>query len=152
MREHGIKAFPNPEVSGGNVRLRFTAKAGAPGGVTPQTMEAAQNACKHFQAAQEPHLSPQEKVAREEAVMRFATCMRAHGVNIHASAAGGGVQIGIGGPGGRGPNPESPTFQAAQKACQGLLPLKRPGGPGGGLSTSGSAAGKGAGPSLSLGG
>jgi hypothetical protein len=154
MREHGVKDFPNPEVSGGLVRLKFTAKAGAPGGVTPQTMEAAQNACKHFQPAQQTHLSPQEKVAREEEVMKFASCMRAHGVNVHASTSGGGVQIRIqGNAGSGGPNPESPSFQAAQNACQGLLPSKGSGGVRGGPSTGTAGAGKGApGAGLSLGG
>jgi len=140
MREHGVKNFPNPEIiSGGRVHL--SVKSGGPNGinVSPQTMEAAQNAFKHFQATSEPNQTSQEKVAREEAVLKFAKCMREHGVNIHASTAGGNIQmrIGSGHEGGeRGPNPESPAFQAAQKACQGLLPFKG-GGPGAGTVTGG---------------
>jgi hypothetical protein len=129
MREHGIKNFPDPQISGGSTRLTFRAKSGEPGAPTPRRMEAAQNACKHFQAAFAPKLTPQEKVAREEEVEKFAACMRGHGVDIHASTVGGGVEIGIGGGPGKGPNPESPAFQAAQKACQGLVP-KKPGDPG----------------------
>jgi len=145
MREHGVKGFPNPEVSGGRVSLRV--KTGGPSGlrVSPQTMEAAQNACKRFQPAEQSNLSPQEKVARQEAVLKFAKCMREHGIDVHASTAGGGVQIQIHpGPGAAGPNPESPAFQDAQKACQGLLPLKG-GGPGAGPATSKAKGGEGGG-------
>lgn len=147
MRQHGVKNFPDPELSGGHAKLTF--KAG-PGSTSPQTVEAAQAACRHFQAASEPKLTPQERVAREEDVLRFARCMREHGVNIHASTQGGGVQIRLQAHDtSGGPNPESPAFQSAQKACQGLLPGK--GAPGAGPSTStGHGPGKGAG--LALGG
>jgi hypothetical protein len=155
MREHGVKDFPNPEISGGRVSLRV--KSGGPGGieVSPQTMQAAQNACKHFQPAEQANLSPQEKVAHEEAVQKFAKCMREHGIEVHASTSGGGVQIQIHrGAGSAGPNPESPAFQDAQKACQGLLPGPK-GGPGGGArgpSTNSAKGEEGAGSGLSAGG
>jgi hypothetical protein len=145
LREHGV----NVSTGSGKGQLRIN-------GTNPTAMDAAQNACKRFQpSGGKENLTPQEKVAREEAVQKFAKCMREHGINVHASTAGGGVQIGVEGKGG-GPNPESPAFQAAQKACQGLLPFKGgPGGPpGGGPSTSsakpGSGSGSGAG--LQLGG
>jgi hypothetical protein len=148
MREHGIKNFPDPQVSGGGVKLAFKANAGEAGAPSPRQMEAAQNACRRIQAAAEPKLTPKERVAREESVRKFAACMQSHGVDVHASATGGGAQIRIGGgPGSRGPNPESPAFKAAQKACQGLLPIKG-GGPG--PSTQRSGGGPGAG--LSVGG
>jgi hypothetical protein len=144
MREHGIKSFPDPQVSGAAVKLTFKVRAGEAGAPTPQRMDAAQNACKHFQASSAPKLTPQEKVAREEQVLKFASCMRSHGVDIHASTSGGGTQIRIGGGPGNGPNPESPTFIAAQKACQRLMPMKG----GGAGATSGNAGG----PSLGIGG
>jgi hypothetical protein len=124
MREHGVKNFPNPEVGpNGEVKMFFRQQVG-PGNISPQTLEAAQNACKHFQAALTPKLSPQEKVQREEAVLKFARCMREHGVDLHPSATGGAVRILVHPGQGGLPNPESPAFQAAQKACQGLLPGK----------------------------
>jgi hypothetical protein len=125
MREHGVANFPNPEISGnGQVGLKVK---GGPGslGASPQTMEAAQKACQHFAESLAPKVSPQEKVEREEQVQKFAKCMREHGINVHAETSSGLVRIGIhGGSGSGGPNPESPAFQAAQKACQGLLPFK----------------------------
>ncbi len=140
MRSHGITNFPDPETKGGLTRLRFRV---SPGGPTQQTMETAQRACKRYAPFEQVHLSPQQKVERQEAVLKFARCMREHGVDVHGSASGGGFAIRIGGPQG-GPNPESPTFQAAQKACQGLLPLK-----GGGPATG---AAHGGGPGLGIGG
>lgn len=144
MREHGLNATASTGSGGGALRVQ-----GAK--LNPQAMEAAQNACKRYQpSAGKESLTPQQKVEREEGVLKFAKCMREHGVKIHASTSGGATQVTIqGGPAAGGPNPESPTFQTAQKACQGLLPF-RGGGPGGGPTTSRGKGGSGAG--LSIGG
>jgi hypothetical protein len=146
MREHGVSNFPDPETSGGVTRFRGTGNVDLK--VAPQKMEAAQNACKRYSPVEQVHLSPQEKVEREEAVQKFARCMREHGVKVETSTAGGGVGIRIHpGKGEGGPNPESPAFQGAQKACQGLLPGPKGGkGPGPGFRTqSGGPGGKAAG-------
>ena len=131
MREHGVKNFPNPEVAEGRVTLRVHP---GPGGVEAprQTLEAAQNACKRFIEASAPKLTPQQRVEQEEAIQKFARCMREHGIHLEAhTSSGGNFAIGIkGGPSG-GPNPASPAFQAAQKTCQALVPkLGLKGGPG----------------------
>jgi hypothetical protein len=124
MREHGVKDFPDPEVAAdGATKLQFKSSPGE--GTGPKTMEAAQQACRHFQeeGGQGPELSPQQKVEQEEAVQKFAKCMREHGIEVEASTSGGGVQVKVGGgPGSGGPNPKSPAFQEAQEACQGLMP------------------------------
>jgi hypothetical protein len=136
MREHGIKNFPNPAV-GPRGATGFLVRAKAGERPAPQQMEAAQNACRRFQPAEQADLTPQQKVERQEAVLKFAKCMREHGIDVHAETAGGaGVRIGIHrGPGSSGPNPESPAFQSAQSTCQKLLPFKgHP--PGAGPSTS----------------
>ena len=143
MRAHGVKDFPDPQVSsGGAVKLQF--KAGS-GSSDVSTMQKAQQACRHLIAAGQKKLTPQERVQREEQVNKFARCMREHGVNIHASTEGGGVQIRIHPGSGNGPNPESPSFQAAQKACQGLLPFKGGPPPGGARAGSGPETSKGKG-------
>jgi hypothetical protein len=61
----------------------------------------------------------------------MATCMRSHGVpnfpdpKVQAGPNGGvGVQLNASG---GGPNPSSPTFQAAQKICMPIL--QKAGGP-----------------------
>jgi len=144
MREHGVNVTTSTGSGKGLLRIN---------GGNPQAMEAAQSACKRYQpTGEKENLTPQQKVEREEAVLKFAKCMREHGVDVHASSSGGGVQIQHrGGEGGEhGPNPESPAFQAAQKACQGLLPFKGHG-PGGGATTN-RATGGGPGASLAIGG
>lgn len=159
MREHGLNVS-TPTGASGMIRI---GGSGKPGNV--HQLEAAQQACKRYQpTSAKQNLSPQEKVAREEQVLKFAKCMREHGVDVHASTADGGAGIKIqsqtGPGGGGGPNPDSPAFQAAQKACQRLLPTPpgggkagRPGGgPGGGPSTSKSSSGAGASLSLQTGG
>jgi hypothetical protein len=155
LREHGVNVTTSTGGPGkGGLRIN---------GTNPNAMQAAQNACKRYQpSGGNEKLTPQEKVEREEQVQRFAKCMREHGINVHASTAGGGIQIGIEAHG-NGPNPESPTFQAAQTACQKLLPRKGPGPggaapgpgpPGSGPSTSSAKPGDGpsSGASLQLGG
>lgn len=152
LREHGMDATAG--AGGGGFRLQVRPKAGT----GPQTMEAAQKACRKYQPEpKKVHLSPQEKVQREEAVLKFAKCMREHGVDIHAGVQGGGISIRVHGRPGSGPNPESPAFQAAQKACSGYLPFKGKGGPGAGHldgppSTSSSGGGGASGAGLAIGG
>jgi len=111
-----------------------SSRAGGPHG--PQQFEAAEKACQRYRPEEKKvNLSPQQKVEREEAVQKFAKCMREHGIKVEVSTQGGGVRIGIHAhPGAEGgPNPESPAFQSAQQACQKFLPFKgggpRPGGP-----------------------
>jgi hypothetical protein len=125
LREHGINAEAVSPGPGGGRGMKVSPRKGGPRG--PQQFEAAQKACQRYQPKpQKVNLSPQEKVEHEEAVQKFAKCMREHGIKVEATMQGGGVQIGIHGhPGaGGGPNPESPAFQSAQQACQKLLPFK----------------------------
>lgn len=146
MREHGV----NAEVAAGPFGGRGV-KVGGPGRApqSPGVMEAAQKACKRFQPQpKNVNLSPQQKVEREEAVQKFARCMREHGIKVEASTAGGGFAIRIHSHPGEGPNPESPGFQNAQNTCQKLLPFK--GGPPGKTTSRSGGPGSG-GASLSLG-
>ena len=124
LREHGVNV--KTPTGGGGLRIRLS---GA--NVSPQTMEAAQTACKKYAPAENQNLTPQQRVEREEAVQKFAKCMREHGIKVEAKTNGGAIAIGIHHAAGEGgPNPESPAFEAAQKACQSYLPFKPPpGGP-----------------------
>ncbi len=59
--------------------------------------------------------------SREAAGLKFADCMRSHGVPNFpdpGAAGGGGIPIAAG----SGINPRSPAFQAAQNACMKLMP------------------------------
>jgi hypothetical protein len=120
MRQHGVN-FPDPTGSG-PVSIHIT---------NPQAFDAAQNACAKYRAAGEKSISPAQRAQFQDRALQFARCMRAHGVNVpdpQTTGNGGAIsihkQVGPGGPTGPssgGPDPSSPTFQAAQKACQSLL-------------------------------
>src|ERR1700731_4507892 len=64
MREHGVSVSTSPASGGGELKVQGTK-------LNPQAMEAAQNACKRYQpSAVQQNLTPQQKVEREEAVMK----------------------------------------------------------------------------------
>lgn len=58
---------------------------------------------------------------KQQDALKFSECMRAHGVSNYPDPGSNGAISISGGPG-SGLDPNSPTFQSAQKACQGLLP------------------------------
>ncbi|HUB35486.1 MAG TPA: hypothetical protein VL972_01555 [Solirubrobacteraceae bacterium] len=125
LREHGVNAEAISHPGGGHGLKVSPGSAGA----GPAAFEAAQKACARYRPApKKVNLSPQQKVEMEEGVRKFAKCMREHGIKVEATTQGGGVQIGIHAHAGEtgAPNPESPSFQRAQSACQKLLP-KPPG-------------------------
>ncbi len=124
LREHGVNAETVSHAGGGH-GLKVS-----PGSGGPQQFEAAEKACARYRPEpQKLNLSPQQKVEREEAVQKFAKCMREHGIKVEASTQGGAIRIGIHARAGAAgaPNPESPAFQRAQSTCQKLLP-QPPGG------------------------
>lgn len=129
MRAHGVPRFPDP-TSNGDLQLRV-----GPGtGIDPQsaTFRAAQRACQHFMPTRTP--SPAQQKAALDAALKFSACMRAHGLPKFPdpqAVGGGGIRLGI--RAGQGLDPNSPLFQAAQKACA----KYQPGGKGGGFKTSG---------------
>ena len=121
MRQHGVN-LPDPGEGRRLERFNFN----------PTKFRAARQACQKYAAAAFPKLTPQQRAELQDRLVKFAQCMRQHGVNVPdptTSGPGGGffirrrVQ-------GAGVDPRSPAFQTAAKACQSLLP-KRPGGGGG---------------------
>ena len=83
------------------------------------------------QSGATPKSSP-TAAQREQAFLKFAQCMRDHGVDMPDPKFGqGGGMFQIGGPGSN-VNPDSPRFQAAQKACDPIMQKVRDkiGGPG----------------------
>jgi hypothetical protein len=125
MRSHGIKNFPDP--GGGSTGGAIRISSGS--GIDPNspTFQAAQKACQSLL----PKPSAAQIARMKKSALAFSKCMRAHGVTNFPdptfSTSGGGIGIKIGGGPGSGIDPNSPTFQAAQKACQSILHL-----PGGG--------------------
>jgi hypothetical protein len=132
MRAHGVKDFPDPDSSG-----RIGIQAGPGSDLAPDnpTFQAAQQACKSLQ----PHGSPADQQKSLQNGLKFSQCMRAHGVKDFPdpvqNGQGGGITI----KGGQGAdlNPNNPTFQTAQKACQSIL-----GAPAGGQTVTAGGGGK----------
>lgn len=146
MREHGIEAQVSKAPGGGpGFGLKVTGKQGS-GRAGPQSFEAAQKACARYQPApQKLNLTPAQEAEQRDQVLRFAKCMREHGINVPSpETKGGRVRIHIEG----NINPESPRFQAAQQACASLLPKLKGAtrGPGVQSSSGGSGASVGVGP------
>jgi len=112
MREHGID-MPDPKPGeGGRIML------GGPG-TDPQDqskMEAAQKACqKILESVRPPELSEEQQQKFKEQALKFARCMREHGINMpDPQFQGGGrmtqrMQEGI--------DPNSQRFRDATEAC-----------------------------------
>lgn len=130
MRSHGVTNFPDPS-SGGTLQLQIqrTPDSTSVNGVEVNgpAFQAAMSACR----ADLPNggHAPTLTAARRQAVLRFAQCMRGHGVTGFPDPQfrGGGVAFQF--HPGSGMDPNAPTFRAAQRACSGILGK---GGPGGG--------------------
>jgi hypothetical protein len=127
MRSHGVPGFPDPD-SNGNFQLSTNQQGGSrgagPGAAGSETVTsqetAANQVCNHLldvgtqlSAAQAQHALTQ--------LVRYAQCMRAHGVpdfpDPHTTTGG------IGTPGGfafdmSGIDAKSPQFSSANRACQ----------------------------------
>ena len=125
MRENGVD-MPDPEIvedDGGGETKGFGIQVGGPAGsVDKEKFRAADTECrKHLAnvvgAGKGPNLSPED----EEKLLQFARCMREHGIDMPDPQNGGMI---INEDEGNGPkiDPNDPDFQAAQEACEALLP------------------------------
>jgi len=108
MRQHGID-LPDPTFDAqGHLAIQN------PPGVGPDDpkFKAAQQACQQYLpgggAPQKPN--PQE----QQQMLAFARCMRQHGIDVPDPKPGGGIDLDAS----KGANPDSPTFKAAERACQ----------------------------------
>lgn len=137
MRTHGVPEFPEP--TEGHLLIRSSDHDGRVTGVNPQSsqFQAASKDCEKLAPKGGKPPSPAEQAKLQEKALQFSQCMRTHGVpdfpdpEFHSGSGGVGVGIRIGGKGGPSRiDPNSPQFQAAQKACQSIMPGPKGGGPG----------------------
>jgi hypothetical protein len=124
MRKNGVANFPDPD-SSGRIKLTFGRSAsGATTGVdtnSPQFAKAHHVCQKLLPNGGKPSAQAQQKEVQQ--ALKFAQCMRSHGVPKYPDpkvSSGGGMQQTINP--NEGVDPSSPQFQAAQKACQKLVP------------------------------
>ncbi|MFG1862972.1 hypothetical protein [Microbispora bryophytorum] len=110
MREHGVD-IPDPGPDG---RVRIIGKKG-----DQASMEKAMQACRHFMKdAVGDKLGGDDPQARDRMV-KFAQCMREHGIDMPDPAPGQGIQVKIK----RG---QEKAMEEAQKACEELAPGRKP--------------------------
>jgi hypothetical protein len=122
MRAHGITDFPDPQAgAGGGYGLQIRVHPGSDLDPNSPKFQAAQTTCQSLMPAPKPGQAGNQEANKQQA-LAFSQCMRAHGVTNFPDPqfnSNGGVTLG-GGPN-SGIDPNSPTFQAAQQACQSLL-------------------------------
>jgi hypothetical protein len=108
MRSNGVTNYPDPD-SSGVIPKENTQQLG----VTSSTFQSAQNACRHLlpNGGQGPN---QVELQQERAQgLRFAQCMRSHGVALPDPDSSGRIPD----PASVGLNQGSPRFEAANQAC-----------------------------------
>jgi hypothetical protein len=132
MREHGID-MPDPETSDdGRPGLRITRDEGANEKVDREELEAARKACEKHLEGTFQQFSPEQRAEMQDRMVRFAECMRDHGIDMpdpDFSESGGRVRAFQAGPGG-GIDPDDPDFKKADEACRDEV-FDGQGGPGG---------------------
>lgn len=122
MRAHGLSNFPDPSAGpGGEGFNGIDRVAGglAVDGITftGPAAQAAMRACSRFLTPSGP--PPQPTAAQKRAALRFAQCLREHGVpNFPDPDFARAPDKPKSGPPAN-VNPQSPAFQAAAKACGG---------------------------------
>jgi hypothetical protein len=123
MRRHGLPNFPDPKPAGRGYRLTIGKETGVDPNST-QFRNAEQVCRKLLPNGGTP--TAQEQAAQMLEALKYSACIRWHGVPDYPDPKvhDGGIEM--------GEAPDSPQFQAAQKACGHLLP-----GEGGATSTTG---------------
>jgi hypothetical protein len=125
MQSHGAPAFPNPAKGPGGA-YGYPMDPQNSSQLTGPGYNAALKACKKLQP-RGGGLTPAERQAAINALLRFARCMRTHGLPDFPDPTTNGRGIQINFP----VDPSSPQFQSALKACRAVGPPGLQGGGGG---------------------
>jgi hypothetical protein len=126
MRAHGITDFPDPNAQG-EIDLN-----GGPNPSSPQ-FKAANNACKSLLPPRHT-LTPAQQAAVRAQALKYARCMRAHGISDFPDPDSHG-NIALKPKPGGDLDPNNPRYKAADKACRAEQPGFLPPGKGGSVST-----------------
>ena len=116
MRTHGVPRFPDPDSQG-----NFAVSPSEIGPTNGAQFQHANKSCAHLMPGSQPMTAAQQRQATEQA-LRFVACMRGHGLpdfpDPVVNAQGIMFRVGRN----EDSRPGSPQFQAAQRACQKLMP------------------------------
>lgn len=109
MRAHGLPGFPDPQSDG-----TFNSTRANGGDFHGPRFLSASKSCAYLEGPPESAAKFQQDVRQ---ALKFAACMRAHGIANFQASVGQGGQVGIGA---QGADPNSPQFLSAQRACRPL--------------------------------
>jgi hypothetical protein len=116
MRSHGLPDFPDPNSQGVIEGKSSSASGGNANDLNPNspTYQAAQKACQKYVSG---GTTPADQAQQLTEALKYAACMRSHGVTNFPDPTVVNGQIEFNGSGiGR-----SPDYQSANTACQSLL-------------------------------
>jgi hypothetical protein len=116
MRKNGVTNFPDPNSQG---VITIDSGMGIDPG-SPAFISARSLCQKLLPNGGQP--TPAQLAQRQQQMLAFSVCMRAHGIKDFPDPSSGGIRL-RGGPG-SDLDPTNPTFQRAQQACQKDLPFK----------------------------
>lgn len=138
MRSHGVSDFPDPNANGS---IQISGGPGSDLDPNNPTFQAAQRTCQSLQ----PKPSAAQQHQAQQQFLKYSQCMRSHGIKDFPDPnANGRISISAGP--GSDLDPNNPTFQAAQSACQHYLPGGKapsiPPGGGSGRTSSGGSSGQ----------
>ena len=115
MRAHGITGFPDPD-SQGNLALPKSGPGTKFDPKSPQ-FKAANNACKSLMPG--GSMDPAQQAAARAQALKYAECMRAHGIPDFPDPNNqGNFDFAVPKGSGSGRDPHKPRLQAANHACQ----------------------------------
>jgi hypothetical protein len=122
MRSHGVTNFPDPSGGKFGLQVQQTPNSTSVNGVEVNgpAFRSAMTACRSYLPNGGHPTAAQTAKAKAQA-LAMSRCMRSHGVPNFPDPqfpSGGGAGIRLNG---SGINPNSPAFQAAQKACGSLF-------------------------------
>ncbi len=111
--------MPDPTPGGGFQRGEFRVLRQYP----QSQIQAVMQACRQYlaQAFPQLNLSPAQRAQAQQQLVKFAECMRSHGVNVPDPQPGANGFFGFRGAF-RSIDRNSPAFQSAVQACQSLRP------------------------------
>jgi hypothetical protein len=120
VRAHGVPNFPDPKIStnGSEVNVAIAINPSISG--NPH-FQSAQQACRKLLPGGGPGAHSNQQISPQEQsqYLKAAACIRAHGIPNFPDPtfSGGGVHVSQ-----KGINLHSPQAQAAEEACQSLIP------------------------------
>jgi hypothetical protein len=120
MRAHGVPSYPDPSSVSGPIDESQL-------GVSDTVYETARTTCERlYPQPQSATLTTAQQQQVEAKLLKFAQCMRSHGLPSFPDPNPASIIWESGGgpifPSGSGINPNSPQFTSARNACKSLMP------------------------------